>query len=115
MSNSQISRDAIKHSILNNLDEHNWIMERDLFNRVNEELRTIKDKIYFTYRGDDIIKQLNRLISSSNICKINDSQKYYILIPYNKQLKMRDMKDRHSKIMREEMLKILSISLPKNS
>ena len=115
MSSSQIARDAIKHSILNNLSEHSWIMERNLFNRVNEELRTIKDKVYFTYRGDNIIKELNRLISCGKMCRINNSQKYYILVPYNKQLEIRDMKDRHYKIMREEMLKILSISLPKNS
>ena len=30
MSSSQIARDAIKHSILNNLSEHSWIMERNL-------------------------------------------------------------------------------------
>ena len=87
-----------------------------MLNKVNKELRTIQDKVYFTHRGDDIITQLNRLIKSSKVCKIHMNQKYYILVPYNKQLEIRDMRDRYIKIIRKEMLKILGVTMPpKNS
>ena len=107
-SRAQILRDTIKHLILNNLNEHEWLIESKLYNAVNEQLRD------FHYKNNDIVVELRKLVLNTAIYKtsiLNGKVKhyYYILVPSTKRKELRETGDHYFNRMRAVMLDIINV------
>ena len=113
-SNARISKEAIRHAIINSLSEHEWLIESKLYNVINEQLRDIK------YRNSDIVIQLrgfilNNVIYKTVIVNGNEQDYYYIKVSDSSRGRLRKIGDYYFKQMRMVMLEEINVPLPKNS
>ena len=111
-SRAQILRDTIKHLILNNLNEYEWLIESKLYNIINEGLRDI------IYKNNDVVVELRKLVLKNIIYKIvifdynNEKHYHYIKVQHEKRRQLRRIGDECFSVMREKMVEVINVPLP---